>query len=137
MAAGFYDSVLLLAIILVAVSLFTIGIELTFGKNASAEMLQNPWIKLLYQLYLIVVSALFFIWFWSNGGQTLGMKVWKLRLINAENHPLTYRQASLRLFMLVITCLPFGIGFFWMLFSGDKRTLYDRWSATQMLVEVN
>ena len=136
-AAGFYDLVLLVAIVLVAVSVFTIAVELMLGKNTSSEILQIPLVKLLYQLYLIGVSALFFIWFWSNGGQTLGMKVWKLRLVNSENQPLNYRQASLRLLMLVITCLPLGIGFLWMLFSNEKKTLYDRWSATRMIVQTN
>ncbi|MEJ2213819.1 MAG: RDD family protein [Gammaproteobacteria bacterium] len=136
-AAGFYDSVLLIAIVLVAVSVFTIGVEIIAGKNTSTEILKTPWIKFIYQLYLFAVAALFFIWFWSNGGQTLGMKVWKLRLVNSNNQPLSYRQASLRLFMLVITCLPMGIGFIWMLFSKNRQTLYDRWSATHMVVETN
>ena len=32
--------------------------------------------------YLTLISFLFFGWFWTHGGQTLGMKAWGIKLIH-------------------------------------------------------
>jgi len=73
LSAMIYDWMLLIAVILVAVSVFTLSIDMIFGENTSNTILQNPVIKLLYQIYLLSVGSFFYIWFWTHGGQTLGM----------------------------------------------------------------
>jgi uncharacterized RDD family membrane protein YckC len=133
LAAMFYDWVLLIAVILVAVTAFTISIDLLLGKNASIEALQHPLLKLLYQAYLLVVAALFYIWFWTHGGQTLGMKVWKLKIVSYKQQNIHFRQALLRFLLAVLSCLPFGLGLFWALFNRDKLSLYDQWSKTCLI----
>ena len=133
LASIFYDWVLLVAVILVAVTVFTLGVDLLLGKNASQEILQHPVGKLLYQFYLLLVGGLFYIWFWTHGGQTLGMKVWKIKLVDNELKPVTARQATLRLLVAVASCIPLGLGFFWMLFNQQRQTLYDRWSNSQLV----
>ena len=131
LAAIIYDWLLLIAVILVAVSIFTISIDIIFGDHTSNNLLQNPLTKIIYQLYLVAVGVFFYVWFWTHGGQTLGMKVWKIKVVNLEGKTLSTKQALSHLFFALISCIPFGIGFFWALISQDKRTLYDRWSKTQ------
>ncbi len=134
LAAMFYDWVLLIAVILVAVTVFTLSVDLLFGNNTSQELLQQTWAKLLYQLYLLAVAALFYGWFWTHGGQTLGMKVWKLKIVGFEYETISIRQSLLRLVYAVISCLPLGLGFFWMLFNKKKLTLYDIWSKSHLVM---
>ena len=116
-AAMFYDWFLLIAVILVAVTLFTVPVGMLFGSDSTEALLTHPVSKLAYQLYLLSVGLFFYVWFWVHGGQTLGLKVWKLKLINTDGHTPTYRQALLRIMIACITCLPFGFGFFWKLFN--------------------
>ncbi len=35
-----------------------------------------------YSFYLLLLIFIFYSWFWNKSGQTLGMKVWKIRIIN-------------------------------------------------------
>ena len=136
LAAMFYDWVLLVAVILVAVTVFTMTTDLIFGKNTSNDILQVPLAKLFYQLYLGTISGLFYAWFWTHGGQTLGMKVWKLKIVDSTHNSISLKQALIRLFYIVLSCIPFGLGFFWMLFNKQKLTLYDSLSKTQLVIIV-
>ena len=134
LAAIIYDLFLLIAVILVAVSIFTIVVESVAGQSSSGELLENPVILLIYQLYLSVVSALFYIWFWTHGGQTLGLKVWKLKVVDSEHlQQPDMRKALLRLIWAVVTCVPFGIGYIWALFNKERLTLYDQLSGTRLV----
>lgn len=133
LAAIFYDWVLLIAVILVAVTLYTVATNLLFGENAAADLLKPLWAKLLYQLYLVSVGCLFYIWFWTHGGQTLGLKVWKLKIVDFNLQPVSTRKALLRLLLAVASCIPLGLGLVWQLFDRQKMTLYDRWSGTQLV----
>lgn len=49
----------------------------------------------------ILTPILFYTYFWYKGGQTLGMKSWKLKIVSANGKPLTknkVRQEQLFLF---------------------------------------
>lgn len=90
--AIFYDSFLLIAILFLAMAVLLLisgGHEFQTG---------NP----LITAYLLLVSFVFFGWFWTHGGQTLGMRAWKLRIQQKDGNPVTWRQAALRF----ITALP-------------------------------
>lgn len=132
-AAIIYDLFLLIAIILVAVSVFTIVVELIAGQSSSGELLETPWIKITYQLYLLLVAALFYLWFWTHGGQTLGLKVWKLKVVDSELSGLDLKTAGRRLFWTIVTCIPFGVGYLWAFFNKERMTLYDRLSGTRLV----
>jgi uncharacterized RDD family membrane protein YckC len=59
----------------------------------------------LFQWYLFLVVGLYFVWCWRRGGQTLPMKAWKLRVVDARGAPLTTSRAILR---YVITGFALG-----------------------------
>ena len=73
-AAMLYDTFLLLAILLLA---GLIAVTLNGGEAIGQG---NPF----FLLYLLAVSFLFYGWFWTHGGQTLGMRSWKIKLISYE-----------------------------------------------------
>jgi len=121
--AMFYDSLLLVSVLLLAT-----GIVMFLTGNA--EVRHEP----LFQILLLATSFLFYTWFWLHGGQTLGMRAWRLRVQRPDGRPITLWQATLR-FTLAIPCLALGgLGFFWMLVDRDRMTLYDRLSRTVMVV---
>ncbi len=119
LVAMFYDALLLLSALMIATA-----IALFVTKGAS--LAHNPFFRT--TLFLICFS--FYAWFWLHGGQTLGMRAWKLRLQNKDGRPITIWQALLR-FLVAIPSLAFaGLGFLWMLIDKDKMTLYDRFSES-------
>ena len=52
----------------------------------------NPFLT----LYLLLVSYVFFGWFWTHGGQTLGMRAWKLRIQQSGGETISWRQVTIR-----------------------------------------
>ena len=70
LGALFYDSLLLVAIWFLATALVML---ITRGQFNAASL---P-----FQLYILLVSFWFFGWFWTHGGQTLGMRAWKIRVL--------------------------------------------------------
>lgn len=46
--------------------------------------------------YLFAVGLGFFVWFWTHGGQTLGMRAWRLQLLGSNDRPPTWLQAGVR-----------------------------------------
>jgi uncharacterized RDD family membrane protein YckC len=100
----------------------------------------------------------YFTWFWTHGGQTLAMQTWKMRIVTADGHGLTKKQAITRyLFSLIgiftfvvinfifpinfisyyqlvlISILIFGSGFIWALFDRDHQYLHDRLAGTRII----
>ncbi|MDT8388487.1 MAG: RDD family protein [Thiogranum sp.] len=120
LAALLYDSLLLLALWFVATALL---LPLTGGAAIRAN---NP----LLTSYLLFVSFFFYGWFWMHGGQTLGMRSWRLQLRNLRPGPISWWQVLLRFLVAVPSAALFGIGYLWMLVDKQKLTWHDRYSET-------
>jgi len=121
-AAMFYDTFLLLTILLLA---GFIAVALNGGQAIGQG---NPF----FFLYLLAVSFLFYGWFWTHGGQTLGMRSWKIRLISYDNNEITWQQAIIRFSVSIISWLPAGLGFWWQYLGKDKRSWPDLISNTKL-----
>ena len=145
-----YEGLLLLALLLIA-SFPIAGLK---GYALSG----TP--HLIYQLYLFVVTAGYFIWLWTHGGQTLPMKTWRFKVVNRSGHPLTMSQAAKRFVIGVLFFGPSAAGlvllffpnrisialtmwmflplvatFWWAKFDVGRQFLHDRLAGT-MLVNV-
>lgn len=87
-----------------------------------------------YQLLLILICFSFFCWFWMRGGQTIGMLAWRIKLVNKNKQPITFKQVIIR-WLLAIPCLLFfGVGLLWSLLDKRGLSLHDRWSNTMLIV---
>jgi uncharacterized RDD family membrane protein YckC len=81
-------------------------------------------------LHVLLLLMLYFVWFWMNGGQTLPMKTWKLRLTGANGQALRPLQAVLRYLAAWPSILFFGVGVLWALVDKDRQFLHDRIAGT-------
>jgi uncharacterized RDD family membrane protein YckC len=124
LAAIFYDSMLLAAILFLA-SLLVIPL---MGDNPSSVAM------LLFRLYLLLIIFGFFAWFWSHGGQTLGMRAWRVKLQNRNPGPVSLWQLMLRFIIATFSWLLFGLGFLWSLIDPEQLTWHDRYSMTELVV---
>ncbi|MDH5425779.1 MAG: RDD family protein [Gammaproteobacteria bacterium] len=124
-----YDGLLLIAVLFIATAL-------TLPLNGGVAITnQHPYFPFLV-IYWFLVSFIFYGWFWTHGGQTLGMKTWKLELISTDHKKITWNQAFIRFCCAIFSTLLFGLGFLWSLFNEKKATLHDILSNT-MLVDNN
>jgi len=69
----------------------------------------------------------YFAWFWSVRGQTPGDRVLGLQVLDAgTGRPVHITRAVLRVFALVLSAIPFLLGFVMILFDDRRRALHDR-----------
>jgi len=87
----------------------------------------------LFQIYLIVILGLYFVWCWHRGGQTLPMKTWKLRLVSADGGPVSVRRAALRYLLACLSVALAGAGLVWAAFDRDRQFLHDRLAGTRIV----
>ncbi len=84
-------------------------------------------------LHLFVLMALYFIWCWFHGGQTLAMQTWKIKLTGANVSKPALRALILRYSLAWPSLLFFGVGIVWALFDRDRQFLHDRLAATRIV----
>lgn len=85
--------------------------------------------------YLLAVCFLYFAWPWCRGGQTLGMRSWKIRLINTEDpsRAITLKQAWSRFLVSILSWAALGIGFIISAFHPNRLAWHDVWSRTRIV----
>lgn len=83
--------------------------------------------------HLFLVLLVYFIWFWCNGGQTLAMKTWRIRLVSHDGLPIRPAQALLRFLLCWPSLGLAGVGIIWALLDRDRQFLHDRIAGTQLV----
>ena len=123
LAAILYDSLLIIAMWLITTLLLV-----AFINDGAA--LQGP----LFQFGLYFEACLFYSYFWRLRGQTLGMQVWKIKLVSPSLQTLSWKECIARLFFALVSVSMLGLGFIWMLFDPDRLTWHDRASGTRVVL---
>ena len=123
-AAAFYDA-LVIAGLWMLVGLVVIGLS-----GGEAVPSGTFW----FQIILFTLTAAFFAMFWSRGGQTLGMRAWRLQLTTEEGASVTRSVAVMRFLCACVSAAALGAGFFWALIDRDRLTWHDRICGTRMLL---
>ena len=125
LAAMFYDSLLLLALMAVATTLITLPLGMPKGGDL-----------IFYQIFLFeIIPMLFFAGFWSHGGQTLGMRAWRLKVVREDGAEIGWRDAFRRHLAALLSCLALGLGFLWILVDSEGLAWHDRLSKTRLIVQ--
>lgn len=119
-AAMLYDSLLISAILFVV-----IGISIAFNQGEAIE--NRPIIYL--SLFLVVL--VFYGWFWSKSGQTLGMRAWKIRIVAEFGGNPSWSICFLRIVFAIFSIACFGMGYWWRLFK--PYTWHDKLSQTKVV----
>jgi uncharacterized RDD family membrane protein YckC len=147
LAAMVYESLLIAAILVGA----------GFAAGGASHRFEG-WERWLFQLYLVGILGIYFIWCWRRGGRTPAMSAWRLRLFTSNGARLGLGRAvwrySLALFafgtgavslMLMrdharewgtwLALAPAVITVLWALVDGQRQFLHDRMAGTRMVLE--
>jgi len=127
LAAIFYDAWLIAAIWLLGATLDMFARQALTGSASEGS-------HLLLQAYFLLSPLLFFGWFWTHGGQTLGMRAWRMRVVDAQGEPINARQAVQRYVLALLSWGMLGLGFVWILFDRDGCSWHDRLSRTYLVM---
>lgn len=96
LAAFIYEGVLLFGVIFFAGFLYSV---LTRQQHALQGRVGMSFV-------LFTVLGLYFVGFWTRSGQTLAMKTWHLRVVDAAGRPLGWGRAVLRYLFSWLWFLP-------------------------------
>jgi len=145
LAAIVYDALLVVAIVMVVglVAQFATGGQLVDTHGQVTVWWYRP-------LQGLVVGA-YFLWSWTRGGQTLGMRPWRIRVSDAQGATVNWQRGLAR---LVVAALPLAllavypltsvkaalwapvIGWaIWLLpsfFDGRRRAIHDMVARTEI-----
>ena len=124
LAAATYDALLIVA-------LFVIPTSLVMALRGGEPI---PPGSALLQVLLITTAGVFFIGFWMHGGQTLGMRAWRLHIEDYQGNTLTLWRGLVRFIAAIPSIAIFGIGILWLLVDAHKQTLPDRLAGTRVIV---
>jgi len=101
LAAILYDMILLFSL-LFAVTLFLI-LPLTHGNAITGN-------NIFYQLLLLLLMYIYFTWQWCHGGQTLGMRAWRIRLRREGGGPVGWGRSAWRFLVALPAWVAAGRG---------------------------
>ncbi|KMT65660.1 RDD family protein [Catenovulum maritimum] len=102
LGAWVYDLLIIIAIMLLATLVGILVFQLLLHFNLASlpdgiedsEYLRNNWF---FKVYLVFCYFGFYVYFWRRGGQTAGMKTWRLKLQNTDGSRLSVTQCIIRL----------------------------------------
>lgn len=123
-ACLFYEALTVIAVIIVGLLLPHAILGMAAGLVANARLLVT---------HLILLLLIYFVWQWLNGGQTLAMKTWKIRLVGEDGRAIRPAQAIFRFAIAFLGSVFAGIGFLWAFFDKDRRFLHDRIAGTRLI----
>ena len=124
-AAQIYDIFLLVAILILANALLYLF--------TTDESIKNH--QLIHRVYLTTISFFFYGWFWTHGGQTLGLSAWKIKVLTLDQKPINWKQALLRFTTAILSWSLCGLGFLWIYMNKNNYSWHDYLSKTALFFE--
>ena len=147
LAALLYDALLVIAVLFIA------ALPLPLVEEPVRTLW---WARTLEQIYLLTAWFLFFGWFWTHGGQTVGMKAWRMKLLRENGDKPGWRDALIRFVVssgcfcllltlfglevlsgkiaIILASMAFSLAFFWILIDRKGCAWHDRLSRTRLVV---
>jgi uncharacterized RDD family membrane protein YckC len=100
----------------------------TTDQNAQAAVglgLIGVW--LLIATLATIGTVIYFVYFWGTSGSTLGMRIFKLRIVDADTGaPIGMARAIVRYLMSIVNSLACYIGWIWVAFDPRKQGWHDK-----------
>lgn len=131
LAALLYDTLLVIPLVGISVALVLLAVAAISGAAEDDNLVLQPhWVQLIGALCVMG----FYTAFWSKGGQTLGMQAWRIQLLDASGSPPGAARCMLRCLAALVSLLPAGLGYWWVLVDREKRSWHDRLSGTHLVL---
>ena len=128
LAAIVYDLLILFLGIYMITGFVLVSIyQMTTGQDAIPA--SESWLPLFLQL----VALSYYVFSWKRGGQTIGMKAWRIYLVPDHHQKLIFQELIIRFFIAQVSAIAFGAGYLMRFFHPQKRFLHDLLSHTHLV----
>lgn len=127
-----YDLWPVLALWMLASAGFALGYWLT-GHPARENIAPLSPLQWLLWLVCWLLTGAYALISWRRGGQTLGMRPWRLRVVAPDGSRPGWRALAVRYAVGTLSLLAAGLGFWWAWLDRDRLTWHDRASGTRLM----
>ena len=81
------------------------------------------------------LTIAYYLYFWSaaGGGQTLGMRIFGLRVVKTDGGELGLGGAALRYVGFILASIPALLGLIWVAFDREKQGWHDKIAKTYVI----
>jgi uncharacterized RDD family membrane protein YckC len=79
------------------------------------------------------ISVIYFVYFWSTTGQTIGHKVMGLRVVRTDGSSLDVVGAIIRYIGAIVSAIPLGLGYLWVIWDPKKQGWHDKIAGTYVI----
>lgn len=117
-----------------------LGVDLPSSKEFGADFVmaglldRNPMVAGALGL-LLGMSALYQVYLGGILGQTLGKRLFRLRLISGQGRAPGPLVACVRCAAMALSVGLAGLGFLWCIFDRERRALHDHLAGTYVIVD--
>lgn len=126
LAALPYEALLILAVLFIA------AFPVALLKGSTLQGFPH-WLS---QIYFLIVTAIYFTWFWQHGGQTLAMKTWQFRVIGISGKPLTLTRALARFGCASLFFGPAVVGLMLLFFPNRVSPIAAMWAFLPLIATI-
>lgn len=85
-------------------------------------------------LLSFALGAAYAIYFWVNNGATPGKQMMRLKVVAADGGALlTPGAAAVRYIGYIISAIPLGLGYLWVLWDPKREAWHDKIAATKVI----
>jgi len=115
-------------------TLLLVGTALSLAINRGGRLDANALSHSIYRAGLVGIWAAYYLIGWRRWGQSLGMRVWKLRVERTDGASLRWSDAFLRLAASLLAWSPLALGVIAAAWDPDRRAWHDRLSHTRVVL---
>lgn len=137
LVAYIIDALIVGLLLIVTVVVFVGAVLAGTSVGSSGTATVNPLAAIGGIVFVVLVFVLafgYFPFFWARGGQTPGMKLFRLYVVrDADGGPISAGQAILRLIGYWINGIVLYIGFIWVFIDARRRGWHDLIAGTVVI----
>lgn len=122
--AGLGYEVLLLGAVLFIAGFLFVGLT---------QYPSRPYLRPVYQGYLLLLTVAYFGGFWTHGGQTPAMRAWRMRLQTVDGGRVGLARALARFVAAALGLAAGGATLWWAWVDRDGQFLHDRLAGTRLV----
>ncbi len=133
-----YDMLAIIAFAMLTVVLYLFAVQglisldvisLNGAEDVSALIQESLLFSSIRSALLIIVTLVFFGYFWTKSGQTIGMRAWRLKVQTLEGNLISWPQAIIR-----SLCALLGLGNLLVFLDfKNNKALQDYLSKTEVI----
>ena len=87
-----------------------------------------------YQIYLLLITAAYYVGSWYYYQQTIGMRAWRIILVSKDESSMSLGTLMLRFIHASLSYSCAGFGVWWSVFDKEKQAFHDKNSGTKLIV---